>query len=293
MKAEARHPGDEARWERLLEAEACEELSEAQRRELDRLAEQDEERRQERQVHAAIATLTPLDPDLSAEDERLIDNVLEQHAQRGGRRKATLWLAAAVVLIPLAAAAAYLPWMQGADESPNESAPMTEPSVESSGITPSGRRVEPEEPEHVDQPEPAEASAAPSASPPPPPSAAELLARAQQARAARNYGKAAQVYQQLLRRYPASGEARLAQVSLAQLQLAQGNAASALAGFDAYQRSGGALSQEAHYGKIQALRALGRTAEERAEIRRFLARYPQSVQGAALKRRLAADGADE
>ena len=242
---------------------------------------------------AAIATLAPLDPQMSAEDERLIDNVLEQHVQHGGRRKATLWLAAAAVLIPLAAAAAYLPWREGAGESPNERAPMTEPSMVPSSMTPSESQGEPEEPEHVDQPERAEASAAPFAGPPPPPSAAELLARAQKARAARTYGKSVQAYQQLLRLYPASGEARLAQVSLAQLQLAQGNAASALAGFDAYQRSGGALSQEAHFGKIQALHALGRTAEERVEIRRFLARYPQSLQGAALKRRLGADGGDE
>ena len=50
---------------------------------------------------------------------------------------------------------------------------------------------------------------------------------------------------------------------------------------------------DAYYGRIQALRALGRTAEERAEIRRFLARYPKSLQGAALKQRLGAAGADE
>ncbi|MEJ2218842.1 MAG: hypothetical protein P8099_19835, partial [Gemmatimonadota bacterium] len=72
--------------------------------------------------------------------------------------------------------------------------------------------------------------------------------------------------------------------------LAQGNAAAALGGFDAYLRTGGALSQEAHYGKIQALHALGRTAEEHAEIRGFLARYPKSLQAAALRRRLGASG---
>jgi TolA-binding protein len=289
MTVEAEHSGDEARWDRLIEAEAFGELSEAERRELEGLAEQDEERRQERQALASFATLTRLDPHLSAKDERLINTVLEQHAQHGGRRKATLWLAAAAVLIPLAAAAAHLPWREGVDESPNARAPITDPSVVPSGMTPSGRQTLPEVPEHVDQPEPAEASADPRG----PPSAAELLARAQEARAARTYGKSVQAYRQLLRLYPASGEARLAQVSLAQLQLAQGNAAAALAGFDVYQRSGGALSQEAHYGKIQALRALGRTAEERVEMRRFLARYPKSLQGAALQRRLGAAGADE
>lgn len=90
-----------------------------------------------------------------------------------------------------------------------------------------------------------------------------------------------------MRRYPH----HLARLSLAQLQLAQGEVAAALAGFDAYERSGGALAQEAHYGKIQALRTLRRTAEERMENQRFFAVYPHSLQVGALKRRLeAADG---
>lgn len=294
MKTEAMRPGNEARWEWLVEAETCGELSEAERVELHELAEQDEVRRQERRVLAAIAELTPLDPDLSAEDERMIDDVLKQHSQHGHRHKATLWLTAAAVLIPLAAAAAYLPRMKGADESPGERAPMTEPSAAPSGTTSSRKqaaREKQDKPEPVS--EPAQTSSPPSTSPSRPPTAAELLARAQKARSVRNYGKAAQAYQHLLRLYPASSEAQLAQVSLAQLQLAQGNAAAALVGFDAYQRSGGALSQEAHYGKIQALYALGRTAQERAEIRIFLARYPKALQTAALKRRLGAEAADE
>ena len=56
--------------------------------------------------------------------------------------------------------------------------------------------------------------------------------------------------------------------------------------FDAYLRSGGGLVQEARYGRIRALRKLGRASEERAAIARFIADYPKSVQAASLRARL-------
>ena len=285
---------DDARWAELLESEACEELSADERGELDRLTAQSEERRQVRRVLDAMTMPGTPEADPTEDDRRLIDSVIEDHAQRGRRRKQVVWLAAAAVVVPLAAAAATLPWGSENDEAPAATAPPEDPAVVPSVISPLGSPGERDELEPTARSEstsePAVPSAAPSPNTAPPPSAAELLARAQKARSARNYGAAIRAYQKLLRLHPRSGEARLAQLSLAQLQLAQGNAAAALSGFNAYQRTGGGLSQEAHYGKIQALRTLGRTAEERAEIRRFLQRYPKSLQAATLRRRLGGGG---
>ncbi len=294
MKTDDTHKRDDARWAQLMEAEAFGELSEEGRDELQRLADQDEDRQREREILAALGTLAPLETELSAEDERLIDGVLQQHKTRARRTRPMVWLAAAAVLVPMAAAAAYGAHLMATALSSDGEAPPADTAVALADPPPGVERAEPETVIEVDDPEPLPDPSAqtPSAAPrpfAPGSSAAALLAQAQQARSAREYGKAIRVYQRLMRRYPASGEARLAQLSLAQLQLAQGNARAALGGFDAYLRSGGALSQEAHYGKIQALRILGRQVEERAEIRRFLANYPQSLHAAALKRRLGID----
>ena len=70
-----------------------------------------------------------------------------------------------------------------------------------------------------------------------------------------------------------------------QLQLSQlGNAAGAVRSFDAYLRIGGPLSQEASYGRIRALRQLGRWSDARAASDAFIAAYPKSVQAAALRK---------
>jgi hypothetical protein len=295
MKIDDTHKHDDARWAQLMEAEAFGELSGEGRDELERLADQDEDRRRERELLAAIGTLAPLDTEPGAEDERLIDGVLEQHGARARRRRPVVWLAAAVVMVPIAAAAAYGAHLMATELRSSDQAGPAGTAVAPADPPPGVEQAEPEAAAGVDDPAPlpGPSAQAPASAPRPSapgPSAAALLAQAQQARSAREYGKAIRVYRRLVRRYPASGEARLAQVSLAQLQLAQGNAGAALGGFDAYLRSGGALSQEAHYGKIQALRTLGRRAEEHAEIRRFLARYPRSLHAAALKRRLGTDG---
>jgi TolA-binding protein len=294
MTTDSNPPTTGDRWARLLEGDVCGELSEAERRELDALAAESEEARQVLAVLSGIGAHAPSDLTPSVGDAHLIDAVLEQHGQARRQRKTLVWLAAAAVLVPLAAAAAYLPWAGRAD------APM--PSKNASAAKPSAIAHHPPRP-GADRGEPASrseppaastsVSAQPSGSSAAAPSAAELLARAQQARSAGDYGTAIGHYQQLMRFYPRSSEGQLAQLSLAQLYLAQGNAAAALQGFEAYGRSGGALTQEAQYGKIQALRSLGRTAEAEAEIRRFLARYPKSLQAATLRRQLGAHGAPQ
>jgi len=126
-----------------------------------------------------------------------------------------------------------------------------------------------------------------------PQSASELLQQARALRASGRLGEAAEAYRKLLRAWPRSAEARAATVSLGDVQLSQGDASGALRMFDGYLASGGgALAPEARYGRIRALRSLGRGSEERQAIEQFLADYPSSVQARALKPRLAElDGA--
>jgi hypothetical protein len=120
-----------------------------------------------------------------------------------------------------------------------------------------------------------------------PESATTLLERARELRAAGRYTGAGAAYQRLLREHAGSAEARVALVSLGELQLSQlGDAAGALRSFDGYLRAGGPLQQEASYGRIRALRRLGRLSEARAAAGAFLRTYPQSVQAAALKKDL-------
>lgn len=112
-----------------------------------------------------------------------------------------------------------------------------------------------------------------------------LLKQARELRAAGRYQEANVVYQRLLREHAASSEARVALVSLGELQLSQlGDASGALRSFEAYLRAGGALRQEAHYGRIRALRQLGRVSEARVATDAFVRDYPNSVQAATLRK---------
>ena len=284
---------EESRWVELVLAESCGEITDAERAELERLAERNVARRNEREVLAAIGSLVPLARDLPAKDRQLINAVLAQHGQRRtGRRSVTRAIGVAAALVPFAAAAAY--WVDQRSESAALSAAAPSAPL---APQPTTKRASPPAQEAQSPEEPAPPVVTAASSPPlaasAPPSAAELLSRAQAARSVRHYSRAIQLYRELTRVYPKSAEAHLSRLSLAQLELVQGNPAQALAGFEAYERIGGPLLQEAEYGKIQALGALGRTAEEQAEIRRFLARHPKSLQAAALRRRLGAERATE
>jgi hypothetical protein len=288
MTSDRKAPSD-ARWEELVEAEACGSLSAAERGELERLAANSEERQWERRRLADVPKLAATQTEPREEDSVLIERVLLQHTQKRRGRILTFGRAAAL-LIPLSAAAAYM-IRAGTPQEPS-AVSSSQRTVDPPALTASAKQTPPADVEEKAAPDTTD-STKPPAIRPSFASASELLNRAQKARAARNYPKAAQEYRQLLRLYPASGEASVARLALAQLHLAEGNATAALAGFDEYQRAGGELSQEAHYGKIQALHALGRTVQEHAEIRQFLARYPRSLQAAALRRRLGATRAPE
>ena len=135
-----------------------------------------------------------------------------------------------------------------------------------------------------------EVAATPAADP------ADLLARAQESRSARDWAGAARAYRELIRRFPGSAQASSALVSLAQIELSKlGKHGKALKRFDSYlsRHPGGPLALEALLGKARALRAMGRVVEERAVLERFLEQFPRALQAREARRRLDAITAAE
>jgi hypothetical protein len=129
---------------------------------------------------------------------------------------------------------------------------------------------------------PKASAAAPEATP------VELLQQAREWRSQGRFGDAVRAYRRLEAAHPRSPEAHAALVSLGELELTKlGDAAAARRSFDTYLASGGgALAQEALYGRIRALKALGDRAVEKDAIVAFLAAYPASVQATPLRARL-------
>lgn len=113
--------------------------------------------------------------------------------------------------------------------------------------------------------------------------ASTLLARARARRRDGDPRGAMQTYAELIRQHPRSSAAQTARMSLAQLQLDRGKAKDALRSFRGYLKRGGALAEDAAYGEIRALRALGRTSEAKRAARAFTQRYPGSPYGAKLE----------
>lgn len=116
----------------------------------------------------------------------------------------------------------------------------------------------------------------------------DMLGYARSLRASGDYRRAADVYRRIHAANPQSSTGRAALVSLGELLLSLNDAQGALGAFDSYLVGGGALAQEALFGRARALRTLQRPAEERAAIDRFLAAYPNSPQSRVLRSRLAA-----
>jgi ferric-dicitrate binding protein FerR (iron transport regulator) len=129
---------------------------------------------------------------------------------------------------------------------------------------------------------------APSAGGAPRPTQDQMLAQAQALRARGDFRGAVALYRRIHELGPGSATGRSALVAQGELQLSSlGDAKGALNAFNAYLTRSGPLSQEASFGKARALRALGRTAEERQTIERFVATYPDAPQSRVLRRRLA------
>jgi hypothetical protein len=134
---------------------------------------------------------------------------------------------------------------------------------------------------HPNESAPSPSASAPASTP------EALLQQALALRAQGQFRRAAEVYRQIYEAGPGSAAGGAALVSLGEISLSSLNdPRAALAAFDAYLALGGALSQEAAFGRIRALRALGRTADERTAIERFVARYPKVPQSRVLRERL-------
>ncbi len=109
-------------------------------------------------------------------------------------------------------------------------------------------------------------------------SAGELMAAARDLAARGKLAVAAQAYEKLIATYPSSSEARAALVSLGRVQASRGKHSAAVAMFTKYLAGGGGpLGEEAHYGKIGSLHALGRTADRDKAIDALAAAHPRSV----------------
>jgi hypothetical protein len=122
----------------------------------------------------------------------------------------------------------------------------------------------------------------------PQPTIKDELGRARALRARGLFTPAATIYRSIHARSPGSESGRAALMSLASLQLSSlGDPRGALASFEAYLAGGsGPLRRQAEYGKIRALRRLGRTAEELDATRRFITRYPNAPEARLLKERV-------
>ncbi len=116
-----------------------------------------------------------------------------------------------------------------------------------------------------------------------------LFEKIKETRSSGNWLATARSYEELIRLYPSSDEARVSLVSLGEIQLEKlGNPAMALKSFNNYLRKSGngILAQEALYGKANAHRALNQTRDERDALLRFLERFPTAIQNPRVKRRL-------
>jgi hypothetical protein len=118
------------------------------------------------------------------------------------------------------------------------------------------------------------------------PSATELLDLARRELAHARPSQALALYEQLRSTHPASAEARTVLVTMGKLELDLRHPDRALARFESYLQNGGALAPEALAGKARALRALGRSREERQAIRSYLMAHPDGFDAPLFAKRL-------
>jgi hypothetical protein len=118
------------------------------------------------------------------------------------------------------------------------------------------------------------------------PSARALLELARRELARGKARQALSLYEQLRSTHPASAEARTILVTMGKLELDLGHPRRALDRFEGYLQSGGPLAPEALAGKARALRALGRTREERRAIQQYLAAHPDGFETPLFTKRL-------
>lgn len=122
------------------------------------------------------------------------------------------------------------------------------------------------------------------------PTAAALFSRASDLRRQGRVEQAIDTYRLLQQRHPRTREASLSFALSGRLQLERGRPAQALAEFDRYLTVGNQttdVAEEALAGRAEALRRLGRRAEEAEAWRALLARFPGSIYAAQAHARLA------
>ncbi|AKU98202.1 hypothetical protein AKJ09_04866 [Labilithrix luteola] len=131
--------------------------------------------------------------------------------------------------------------------------------------------------------------------PPPPPSAevelsaAELFAKANEARRANETSRAVGLYRELQSKFASSREASTSRVALGRLLLdREGKAEQARPLFEAYLASepSGSLAEEARVGRALACMRLGDATAERAAWRDLLEHHPTSVHADRARQRL-------
>lgn len=119
----------------------------------------------------------------------------------------------------------------------------------------------------------------------PPPPIDDLLRAARSLRQAGDHHGAARVLEDAIRHHPRNSKARTALATLGQVYLGPlRKPARALRAFDRYlEQSGGALREEVEYGRIRALRAMGRERDAERARASFLTAHPRSSYRAALE----------
>jgi hypothetical protein len=118
------------------------------------------------------------------------------------------------------------------------------------------------------------------------PDAAELFARANDARRAGERADAAELYRVLVRSFPGSPEARESRAVMGRMLLDDGDANAALRSFDDYLRAAGVLREDVMVDRALALARLGRWREEANEWTSLLRAYPSSVHAERARERL-------
>jgi len=125
---------------------------------------------------------------------------------------------------------------------------------------------------------------------PPDAPAEDILALANQRRKERAWKDADALYRRVIKQYPRSDAAVVAEVASATIHLEHlGDANGALAGYRRAlaARPAGALGEEARWGIAEAFRAVGDTKGEDLALRVFLDTHPHSAMASAARKRLA------
>jgi TolA-binding protein len=314
--------------ENLLDKELRGELDAAERQRLEAHLAQCATCRLERRVRADFALELERDavaPDVAA----LVESLARRPASAGGdhpkgaggspaeraapargpRRKVILLIAAAALTLVAGAFAstqagrrALAPLLgRNASSPPVVDAPTTgavqapHVAVRASAVRAGDPPPTPDAPS-VSEPRSAVVAAAPPAPPPVAPvvvtpveTPATLFAAESEARRNGDGARVLQLHAQLVARYPQSREAQISRMMVARLLLDRGDAAGALAGFDAYLRAGsGELREDALAGRATALDRLGRGDEASRAWMALLDQYPGTAYAAHARARIEA-----